>query len=296
MPNIERILCPVDLSDASRRAFDYALALAQVHEAELRAIQVVDLTAWTGARAETMFEVTEAMRTALEEELGWWTARALNGRTGVVTDLREGPVVASIVEAAVDASADLIVMGSHGKSGFERLALGSVTEKVLRKAPCPVLVVPAAADADVRVAPARRVVCATDFSSPAARAVEYARLFARAARAPLSLVSVVDWPFGETTGSDPVTRLRQNLEQEATETLNRLAGEGSDDTPCEIVVRRGKPAREIVAVASESRADLIVIGVSGRGAVDLAVLGSTAHQVLREAPCPVLTVPAAASS
>lgn len=295
MPSIERILCPVDLSDASRRAFDYALTLAQVHEAELWAIQVVDLAAWTGARAGALFEVTEAMRTALEEELGWWTARAMKGQTGVVIKLIEGPVVPSIVEAAGRADTDLIVMGSHGRTGFERLALGSVTEKVLRKAACPVLVVPAAAEAHVRVAPARRVVCATDFSSPATRAVAYARLFARAARAPLSLMSVVEWPFGETTGTDPVTQLRQSLEREATDTLNRLAAEGDDETPCEIVVRRGKPGREIVTYAADSQADLIVVGISGRGAVDLAVLGSTAHQVLRDAPCPVLAVPAASS-
>lgn len=293
MPTLKRILCPVDLSDASRRAFDHAMALARVHGADVRVVQVVDMTAWAGVRAESMFQMTETMRVTLEEELGWWAARAVQDKTGVVTDLLEGPVVPTIVEVARDFDMDLIVMGSHGKSGFERLALGSVTEKVLRKAPCPVLVVPGNGDEPGRVAPLRRVVCATDFSQPAGRAVEYARLFADAARAPLSLVTVIDWPFGETTGNDPVTRLRQSLEQEAADQLNALARQGADEPPAEIVIRRGRPGREILAFARECAADLIVLGISGRGAVDLAVLGSTAHQVLRDAPCPVLAVPAA---
>jgi nucleotide-binding universal stress UspA family protein len=237
------------------------------------------------------------MRTKLEEELGWWAARGLaDGEAGVVTELREGPVVSTLLEAAQQAGSDLIVMGSHGKGGFERLALGSVTEKVLRRASCPVLVIPATEGTGVRVAPLRRVVCATDFSTPAARAVDFARTFADAAHAPLSLLSVVEWPFGETAGGDPVSQLRRSLHQEATEQLNTLARRGGGNPPAEIVVREGKPAREILAFAAEVQADLVVLGVSGRGAVDLAVLGSTAHQVLREASCPVLAVPAAGVS
>lgn len=293
MPKISRILCPVDLSDASRRAFEYAMALARLNEAEVRVVQVVDMGAWSGLRTESMFEVTDAIRAKLEEELGWWAARGVEGPAGVVTDLVEGPVVPTILEIARESAADLIVLGSHGKGGFERLTLGSVTEKVLRKSACPVLVVSAGTAEPARVAPMRRVVCATDFSEPAALAVEYARDFAAAARAPLSLVTVIDWPFGESAGDDPVSRLRQNLQQEAADRLNVLARRGASEPPCELVVREGKPGREIVAFAKECGADLVVVGVSGRGAVDLAVLGSTAHQVLRESPCAVLAVPGA---
>lgn len=251
--------------------------------------------AWTGARVEAMFQVTDTMRTTLEEELSWWAARDMDS-SAAVTELREGPVVPSILEAARDSNADLIVMGSHGKGGFERLALGSVTEKVLRKAPCPVLVVPAGEGTETRGLPLRRVLCATDFSAPSGRAVDYARQFADASRAPLSLLTVIDWPFGETSGDDPVSTLRGNLEQEAAASLEKLARRGADEPPAEIIVKHGRPGREIVKAARESQADLIVLGISGRGAVDLALLGSTAHHVLRDAPCPVLAVPAASAS
>lgn len=295
MPTVTRILCPVDLSEASRRAFNHAIELARLHEAELSVVQVIDAGAWSRL-AEPAFEVTDAMRSKLEDELGWWAARGLTGETGVVTLVREGPVVPTILAAASDIGADLIVIGSHGRGGFERLTIGSVTEKVLRKAACPVLVVPAADAAPVRVAPLRRVVCATDFSRSAARAVDCARVFADTAQAPLSLLTVVDWPFGETTGGDPVSQLRRSLHQEAAAQLDVLARRGVDEPPAEIVVREGKPGREILAFATEARAELIVLGVSGRGAVDLAVLGSTAHHVLRGALCPVLTVPAQPTS
>ena len=294
MTTLTHILCPVDLSDASRRALDYALALGRQHDAAVRVVQVMDFAGWAGMSVEGIdTEMTGQTRASLEEQLGWWVARGVGGGAGASTELRDGPVGPGILEAAHDMGADLIVMGTHGRTGFERLAMGSVAEKVLRKAHCPVLVVPARADAIVRTGVLTRVVCATDFSPSAGHTLAAARLFVpEATPHALSLVHVVDWPFGETQGDDPVARLRESLAQDATESLRRLAaGEGSLAT-AELVVRHGKAAREVLRYARECHAELIVVGVSGRGAIDLALLGSTAHQILRDAPCPVLTVPA----
>jgi nucleotide-binding universal stress UspA family protein len=291
MPSVKRILCPVDLSEASRRALDYALALGRHHEADVHVVQVVDLHGWAGASVEGLDALTGQTRVSLEEQLGWWVARSADAG-GASTDVREGPAVPGILAAAREATVDLIVMGTHGRSGFERLALGSVAEKVVRKAACPVLVVPARQDAIVRTGTLSRVVCATDFSAPSARAVAWARTFVGDAQHALSLVNVIDWPFGETHGSDPVTQLRRNLEQEATESLTRVAAEGGA-AAAELVVRHGKAGQELLRYAREAHAELIVMGVSGRGAIDRAILGSTAQRVLRDAPCPVLTVPAA---
>jgi nucleotide-binding universal stress UspA family protein len=119
-------------------------------------------------------------------------------------------------------------------------------------------------------------------------------LFVGGASHALSLVNVIDWPFGETHGPDPVTQLRHNLEQEATESLRRIATGQEGLASAELIVRHGKAGRELLQYAREAHAELIVMGVSGRGAIDRALLGSTAHQVLRDAPCPVLTVPSAA--
>lgn len=292
MPRLERLLCPVDLSDASRRALDYALALARQHDASLRVLQVVDFHGWAGGQIEGLDAIAASSVAALEEQLGWWVARSLNADAGAATEVREGAVVPGILATATEMNADLIVVGTHGRSGFERFALGSVAEKVVRRAACPVLVVPSREDAIVRTGQLTRVVVATDFSEAAAGVASYGHFFTTAVPSALSLMTVIDWPFGETHGKDPVTQLRQNLEQEASDQLRRVASaEGLDDEPT-YVVRCGKAGREILQYARDARAELIVIGVSGRGALDRALLGSTAHQVLRDAPCPVLTVPA----
>ncbi len=295
MLTIDRILCPVDLSDESKRAFDYALALGRRFEAEVRVVHVVDMGAWIGLPVEGIAELADSARVSLREQLDWWVARHLKGGAEVRSDLREGPVVHGIVAAAAEMRADVVVMGTHGRSGFERLALGSVTERVLRKSTCPVIVVPAREDALVRTGPLGRIVCATDFSEASRHAVEFARDFAAAGASPLTLMTVIDWPFGDSSGLDPVTRLRESLEQEASESLNALVG-----TPTEhhidVAVRHGRAGAEVVRFARETQAELVVLGVSGRGALDRALLGSTAHQVLRDAPCPVMTVPTPAQA
>jgi nucleotide-binding universal stress UspA family protein len=292
MPTIERILCPVDLSDASRRALGHALTLGGQFDAVVRVLQVVDVHVWGGASIEAL---TVEARKGIAEQLEWWVASGATGAAAASTDVREGPVVPGILAAAQEMAADLIVMSTHGRTGFERFSLGSITEKVVRKAGCPVLVVPSREDALVRVGPLGRIVCATDFSEPAMRALDYARFFGGDGRSAMSVMTVIDWPFGETHGTDPITTLRQNLEQEAADSARRLAA-GAGLPSAEIVVRKGKAGREILQYARDVHAELLVLGVSGRGAVDRALLGSTAHHVLRDAPCPVLMVPAASNA
>jgi nucleotide-binding universal stress UspA family protein len=289
MWTIERILCPVDLSDPSRRALNYAVSLAREHGASVHAVHVVDMGSWIGITEGGPAHLVAETETRLREQFDEWLSGEADGAAS--SEVVHGPVVAGILDVARERRSDLIVIGTHGRSGFERLALGSVAEKVLRKSTCPVLVVPAREEALVRGGRLGRIVYATDCSEPAMPALACARRLAEQADGPVSLLTVIDWPFGESSGPDPVTQLRKNLETEAAESLRQLGGE-FDGMTVDIVVRRGKAAREIVAYAAESHAELIVIGVSGRGAIDRALLGSTAHQVLRDTPCPVLTVPA----
>jgi nucleotide-binding universal stress UspA family protein len=183
-------------------------------------------------------------------------------------------------------------MGTHGRSGVPRLVLGSVAEKVVRQAACPVLTVPAGdAHTPSATAPFRMILCPTDFSDVSAAALAVAGGLAAEAHATLLLLHVVEWPFGHTVGPDPVTALRQSLVAQAERDLAPLVPPRRPGVPpAQALVVIGHPGRQVVAAAGDRSADLIVMGVSGRGAVDLAVLGSTTHRVLREARCPVLTV------
>jgi nucleotide-binding universal stress UspA family protein len=207
--------------------------------------------------------------------------------------MRKGHVVQEILAQATASRADLVVMGSHGRGGVQRLVLGSVAEKVLRLATCPVLTV----RSGVRVArrsrtPFGTILCATDFSAAANRAVAYATRLAKEAEAKLVLMHAVEWPFEDAVTSEPVAELRKNIESNARAGLVRLLPRSSSNgTGAQAVVTIGKASAAILKLARARSADLIVMGVSGRGATDVALLGSTAHQVIRGGTWPVVTVP-----
>jgi nucleotide-binding universal stress UspA family protein len=165
---------------------------------------------------------------------------------------------------------------------------------LLHTADVPVLVVPphAPGQSDVSF---DTIVCPTDFSAPGNAALAFARaLAAPTDQARLLLVHVVEWPFGDPTGEDAISELRRSLESQAQTELEHLAAKQSLVAPApelEILVTAGTPAREIVHTARARSADLIVMGVTGRGAIDRALLGSTTFQVVRHATCPVIAVP-----
>jgi nucleotide-binding universal stress UspA family protein len=172
------------------------------------------------------------------------------------------------------------------------LVLGSVAEKVLRLATCPVLTVRSGA----RAARRRRslfgtIQCATDFSVAANRAVAYAKRLAKEANAKLVVMHAVDWPFGDAVASRALADLRKSLQSNARDGLVRLLpGSSSSGPGAEAVVTIGKASVGIIRLARARAVDLIVMGVSGGGATNVALLGSTTHQVIREGMWPVLTV------
>jgi nucleotide-binding universal stress UspA family protein len=203
-----------------------------------------------------------------------------------------GGTASHIVERARTLPADLIVMGTHGLSGFERLMLGSITEKVLRKAPCPVLTVPPAASTAAKI-PYTRILCPIDFSESSLAALRFAVSLAEEADAHLMLLHVLDWPADDELLVEQfeTVEVRELVEHRARERLDALLTEEMR-VWCKPVTRiaYGKAYREILAAADADSADLIVIGVRGRNALDVTLFGSTTNQVVRGASCPVLTL------
>jgi nucleotide-binding universal stress UspA family protein len=290
---LKNILCPVDRSPSSLEAITYAIALARWQGARLHLLEVVEsAAAASGRRAPEDDSVLNDTRAALERDL----RRVLTARRAadvkVTIHMRTGNVVQEILAQARESRADLVLIGSHGRGGVQRLVLGSVAEKVLRLATCPVLVVRSGSTV------ARRsrsffgtILCATDFSPAANRAVTYATRLAKEAGARLIVMHAVEWPFEDALTSGAVAELRQRLEASAHDTLIRLLRRsGAEDPEAHAVVTVGKASTAIITVARARSADLIVMGVSGRGATDVALLGSTTHQVIREGTKPVLTV------
>jgi nucleotide-binding universal stress UspA family protein len=304
MLTLNRILCPIDFSDSSRHALRYAKALSSWYEARLTVFHVcVDLPVFEvgspfGHSASTAAVVEEA-QLAHRRVMVAQFARAEIGDAAIDVLVSEGTdAKAEILEEAAAQEGTLLVIGTHGRSGIEHMLLGSVTEKVLRKAPCPVLVVPPHAPhlEEGTSAIFRRIVCAVDFSASSLRALQLALALAQEGDARLTLVHAIEFPhalrevvFATDADAD---RLHAAAEAEYLRRLRALVP-ATARTSCTVTsqVGEGKPAREIARTAAAEHADLIVMGVQGRGAVDVMVFGSNTNAVIRSATCPVLVVP-----
>jgi nucleotide-binding universal stress UspA family protein len=300
MIEIRRILCPTDLSEIAPRAFDHALALARFHQAEVE-LAYVSEPLLPGPVAPTSYPpwvvLDPALRGRLQSALETLAAPASALGIPVRIEVQEGRVVAKILERARAWPADVVVMGTHGRGGFERWVLGSVTEKVLRRAPCPVLTVPPPASGlrPESCVLFRRIVCPVDFSCASLAALGYALKLAEESGAEITVLHVLEWliedePGARIAGFD-VPEFRRYLEKDAHDRLGKIVPEDAHNwcRPREVVMG-GRPWREVLRVAEEDRADLIVMGVRGRNPVDLAVFGSTTQHVVRGAKCPVLVV------
>ena len=304
MIEFKRILCGVDFSEHSRRALDHAVAIARWYKAEVTALYVFSTApvaaVGPGPMAFEPIILTDVDREHLASDVREFATA--ESAPGVVINavVREGFPAIEIVECARTMKADLLVLGTHGRSGLERLLLGSVAERVLRRAGSPVLTVPAAQpDAIPAGFPIfRNIVCATDFSAASMLALEYALSLARESDAHLTILHVASFSLEHTMldiaaaeGGMSVAEFRRLTEQDLEARLRAMVpADAADYCRVDALMARGKPGAEIVRTATGCNADLIVMGVHGRGAVDLTLFGSTTQHVTREAHCPVLTI------
>jgi nucleotide-binding universal stress UspA family protein len=304
MIEIRRILCPIDFSDFSRRALDHAVAVARWYEATITLLHVhavVPVATYAyGIGIPPAATLTPEDRDVLLAAMKSFADAEARPDSAIELDIVEGPTAAAILAKADAARADLLVMGTHGRSGFERLVLGSVTEKVLRKATCPVLTVPRSVPDAVPVSPVlfKRIVCAIDFSDASLHALNYGLSLAQEADAHLTVMHVIELPpdvalqVHETAlGGRHFREYLARAEEDRRVRLNEVVPD-SVRAYCTVdsLLATGRPYREILRIVEEQQADLLVIGIHGRGAVDRLMFGSTAEPLVRQAPCPVLTL------
>jgi nucleotide-binding universal stress UspA family protein len=257
---MERILVAHDFTRNAAAALDTAVTLA----------------GFLGARCEVLHVIERAGTDAGGEP-----------PAGFAVEYRQGLPHEEIVRCARERGIDLIVMGTHGRRGVVHALLGSVAEKVVRNAPCPVLTVRERSGDAV----AANILVATDFGPASELALEYGRTLAHLFGATLHLLHVAENYFMRPIASDPhalMASAREQLHAQLThddrKALSALAVlDLSDNT-----------AAAIVDYAKNANVDLIVMGTHGRQAFDRFLVGSVAEHVVRSAPCHVLTVRQAA--
>lgn len=278
---IRRILCPVDFSDFSRAAVERAVAIAKPFGAEITAVFVLPFafpTEGDAASCEAPVAPDPGVQDAVAEDIEEFLRPARDAGLEIRRCVRSGECTGHILDLAEERESDLIVMGTHGRSGFERWVLGSVTDTVLRKAPCPVLAVPRTVPRSMPPGPVSgRILCAVDLSEGSARTLSYALALGRSTGSIVSLLHVWNGAGGP--------RVRAIWEAEVSQRLHAAAlADGAPGCPVTEVVLSGRPHREILRLAEAQQAGVIILGSGDRG------LGSTASRVLREAKTPVLVV------
>jgi nucleotide-binding universal stress UspA family protein len=287
-------LCPTDFSEPSKRALSHAIGLAKRHEGEITVLHVAPLLPRQGGFPPYINPITlePIPREQLLHEIDRFAEPARQAGIRASAALEEGDPAHAILAFAASNDTDVLIIGTHGRSGFERWVLGSVTEKVVRKAECPVLSIPARAAVGAGEGEYRRIVCPIDFSESSLSALDRVAMFA-GPDVRVCLVHVLEW-FPEQVPAHLVRcdldEYRRFLECDARDRLASAIVPALRSGSVELRVAKGKAASEILRVADDERADLIAMGVHGRGAVDRMIFGSTSHRVVREAACPVLSV------
>ena len=221
MLTLRTVLCPTDFSDVSARAETYAAALARHYDASLHLLHVDPPMPVMAPYGEIPVDARmfEEQREVAEAELVKAGERARAGGLTVETTMKGGHPAREILALADRAQADMLVIGTHGRGGVEHLLLGSVAEKIMRKAACPVLVVPPGAPGDSD-ALFSRILCPIDGSAASAHALTYALSLAQETDGHVTLLYVVEpVPAAGEFGALDVEEYRRAGEEHARQVL-----------------------------------------------------------------------------
>lgn len=271
-----RILFATDFSEPAERAYAHAVDLARRLAAELVVLHVQE-------REEEDLERTSLLPTEAPASL---TVREI-----VRYAEKPGPAIAETAEAE---SADLVIVGTHGRTGLRRLFLGSVAERVVREASCAVLTVPEGAPAPGQ----GRVLAPVDFSDFAGSVVYHARAMAAFYGTGLDLLHVIqDVSVPTAYGLEPIVLTSPDIMKRLDASLRRLANEELGGLPASAAsvdvvthVETGFVGPAITQFAATHDTGVIVLASHGLTGIEHALVGSVTEKVVRTAPCAVLTV------
>jgi nucleotide-binding universal stress UspA family protein len=289
--SLQNILLATDFSHSSEAALEHAAAIARRYDAKMYIVHVIRPDAYQLVPPEATTIALEQTRRYAEQQMAHLLVSGLLRDIPHQVLLGTGelwPVLSDMLEQH---EVDLIVVGTHGRTGVRKLLLGSAAEEIFRMAHCPVLTVGpkvtlAAADA---TSPSplqrRRFLYATDFTPNSEQAAAYAVSLAQENQAHLTLLHVVEG----STDASPANRTRL-VEYFSKRLRGLLPDEAELWCEPEIVVEFGEPADAILKVAAETKAELIALGVRRAGTFPGHLPPATAYKVVCQAHCPVLTV------
>jgi nucleotide-binding universal stress UspA family protein len=286
--NIKNVLVPVDFSPPSRLAVNYGVSLARKFRATLTLMHVVEsASGFAHPFADESGTIAQGHRDQALRMLGALLGSEDQDDLDLRTVVKCGSIKDEIAAVIREQEADILVMGTHGRGFFGRLLIGSVTEGILRKISIPVLTVCRA----TKPLALNRILLATDMSESSRGGFDFALELARTMRSDLVMFHAVD-RTALAGGAEMVAYVSEDIVEQAKAKLAELAAEAKRaKVRVETELVEGVAAEEILATAERSSADLILISVAKKGAVERALLGTTAERIIREATVPVLSIP-----
>lgn len=290
----ETVLIPTDGSEHANLAAEHALELARAFDATVHVLGVVDIRDAAGPfdAGGVNQAFVESLESQAEEHVDAVETLATD-TDSIETAVRRGQPADAIVDYAAEIDCDMIVMGTHGRTGIHRYVAGSVTERVVRLADAPVFT---ARKSDVGPEPGAydEILVPTDGSAPAAAAVDHGIALATRFDARIHAVSIIDvGDLASRPNLTPPTELLESLREERTEATEEIAT-AAREAGLETVtaVTEGIPARDLLEYAENNGIDLATMGTHGRTGLNRYLLGSTTERLIRHAGMPVLAVPA----
>lgn len=280
VPALKNILFATDFSEASMKAFPYAAALGRKFGASVLACHVITPTALVAAAPQAAPELYEAEREASEQQLAGVLHSPLLQGVEARSVLPSGILRDCLADEIGNNNIDLVVAGTHGRTGWRRLLLGSCAEEICRSATCPVLTV--GPDLPSMPIAFRRILVPTDLSEESLRSLPFVVRLATAYGAEVTVLHILP---EEIAGNPEAGKLSQPV----LKTMTHMFKPQLEPIKTEFVIEAGDTVETILRVAREKKVDLIAIGIRSAFMPGFNLKTSVAYRITAASYCPVLT-------
>ena len=295
---MDNMLCAIDFSELSKKMLKYSIGLAKRFDATLYIFHAVSFP-------RRYLQDTAIMRPNEKDEIGIKKANEKIEHLMKWQSVKWKPIVLQgetlkgIIKAVDDHNIDLVIAASLGLSGFTRMIVGTIVEPLARTLKRPFWVLPPAKGMERKALDnpeaIKKILVGCSIQPNAASIYQYALLLAKIFNAKLHIVHAVESPLNENIVNPtqkPYPETQETLIFRLEERIRELIDqEPINDCEVEISILPGIPGEVLLSQASKKNADLIVVGVHQQGKIKKALMGSTTETMLRNAPCPVLTIP-----
>ncbi len=297
MLKLKKILMPTDFSLNASQALRHSVVLADRFNGGITVLHVVALFNVDPNESENAFpellEFYEILESQANDKMVDLREKLVHTALDCVA-VRGFDPAREIVNYASEHDSDLIVMGTHGRSEIAHFLLGSVAERVMRQASCPVMTISHQEKWMFETPEFNKILVPIDFSEFSREAIPHAVEFAAKFNASIQFIHVVDqrlYPAFYVVGEGAVFETEPQLVEKSLKTINEFVSDSVADLPADAcVVREGVPHTEIANYALAHEVDLIMMTTHGLTGIEKLLIGSTAEKVVRKAHCPVLSI------